>query len=267
MASAVAAPSLSAVPVGSGAKPPSPPPAPLAGEILDQGARRRDTVRALRWSVNGVAKVLGTVEAGTIDVSGRLSVGGDVSCVELRVRGSLDTFAKTRVAGLLDVDGMARLGGPVAAGEARLVGRAELTSDLTTQGALDAQGHLAVAGELSASELRFSGTLLVTGGIRAPRISGKLEGACRARAVSCDTLTLRRLSFPPWKRSGSFSAERIEAREARLEGVRCEFLRAEEIYLGPDCHVSRAEGRVVERHRTSYVGYESTSPPPPGLFR
>ncbi|MCI4346252.1 MAG: hypothetical protein L3K07_05815 [Thermoplasmata archaeon] len=263
--SVASAPKLPPAPPSAPPAPPAPP--PLSGEIVDHGASRRDTVRTLRWSVHGAAKVLGTVEAGTLDISGMLSVGGELRCGELRVRGSVDTFAPTRVAGLLDLDGAARLGGPVSAGEARLLGRAELTSDLAAERTVDAEGHLAVGGDLSAAELRFSGTLLVTGGIRAGRITGKLDGVCRARSVLCDTIDLKRITFPPWKRSAAFSAERIEAREAHLDGVRCEFLRAEEIYLGPNCHVSRAEGRVVARHRSSYVGYESSSPPPPGLFR
>jgi cytoskeletal protein CcmA (bactofilin family) len=217
--------------------------------------------------VDGAAKVLGNVEVGTLEASGLLTVGGELLCQELRVRGSLDTFARVQVPGRFEVLGNARLGGPVAVGEAHLAGRAELTAELAATGAVHAEGHLAVAGDLSGSELRFSGTLVVAGAIHVPQIVGTLDGASRAHSVTCDSIELKRLSFPPWKRTGSFRADRIEAREVHLEGVHCEFLRADEIYLGPDCHVSRAEGRVVERHRSSYVGYESSSPRPPGLSR
>ncbi|MCI4334169.1 MAG: hypothetical protein L3K04_00815 [Thermoplasmata archaeon] len=245
---------------------PAPEP-PLAGEVSEHGSSQRASVRLLTWRVLGAAKVLGKVEVGSLDVNGLLSIGGDLIGGDARVRGSFSTVGQTRLTGRLSVTGQARCAASIEAGEAEFEGRAELSASLKVHGPLEIRGQLSVAGALDAQLLRFNGALAVTGAVRAREVDGTLEGVTHLASLTADRVQLRRPSFPPWKRGGSFRAERIDAKEVRLEAAHVEYLCAQEIRLGPDCHVSRAEGTIVERHRSSVVGYESSSPPPPGHFR
>jgi cytoskeletal protein CcmA (bactofilin family) len=256
-----------AAPPATPAKPPPAPPPPLAGEATDTGASRRDSVRLLRWTVRGSAKVLGPVEVGVVEADGLLSVGGNLSAGDVRVRGALLALGTTRCTGQLDVVGSARFGAPVEAASLSLRSRSEFAAGLRVSGEAKVDGLLTLPGDLEAGRLEFSGSLSVGGLLSADEVHGTLEGESRATTVRAKRLELARPSFPPWKRGGSFRAERIDADIVRLEGTRVEYLCAKEIHLGPDCHVARAEGTIVERHRSSHVGYESKSPPPPGLFR
>lgn len=224
-------------------------------------------MRLLRWIVNGSAKVLGAVEVGSVEAVGLLSVGGDLTAGDVRVRGRLSAGGATRCTGRLESKGTARFVGPVEAAELRVQGRTECSVGLRVTGRASVEGQLLMPDAFAAGSLEFAGSLSVGGSLEANEVHGTLEGESRVGRVKATRLELRRPSFPPWKRGGEFLTERIDADEVRLEGTRVEYLVAREIHLGPDCHVNRAEGTIVERHRSSYVGYESSSPPPPGLFR
>lgn len=236
------------------------------GEVRDAGAAHHDTISALRWTSDGVSKVLGDADAGEAILSGAVSVRGRLSADRVTVRGTLEVEGTTRVVGSLDVSGDARFSASVDAGQMGVDGATEISGPLTVAQGLTCSGHLQVAGDLASQALRFDGRLTVRGKVVAKQVGGRLRGISRAEAILATTVAIDRHA-PLLGAKGRLEVLRIEAEEVRLAGVQCQFLKADRIHLGPDCHIALLEGTVVERHPSSRVGPESTSPRPYGLSR
>ena len=250
---------------------PAAPPAapPLEGELHDEGSARHDRVRVQVWSVEGASKVLGEAAVGLARTRGLVTVGGKLSAVEFSARGTLNVGGATQVEHGLVIDGTGRFSAPVRTGDLSARGTLELKGDLRATGAVLLEGKNELAGGLDAASLTLRGSLRAPGEIRvAGELRAVLTGVSRVGPVRAGLVTIERPRFPPWKRNGTLSTLRIEAREAHLEGVTVEFLRAESIYVGPGCRIARYEGRIVERHRGSTVGPSAVSDHiPPGLWR
>ena len=262
-------------PTSSAASPPSTlsPPGPgpsdaprREGEVRDAGAAHHAAISARRWSSDGVSKVLGDAEADEAVLSGAVSVRGRLSADRVTIRGTLEVEGATRVARSLDVSGDARFSAAVDAGEMRVDGVAEIAGSLAVAQGLACAGHLQVGGDLTAQALRFDGRLTVRGKVAAKQVEGRLRGVSRADAILATTVAIDRRA-PLFGAKGRLEVLRIEADEVRLAGVECQFVKADRIHLGPDCHVALVEGTVIERHPSAHVGPESTSPRPYGLSR
>jgi cytoskeletal protein CcmA (bactofilin family) len=219
--------------------------------------------------MRGAARVVAAAEVGFADLHGSTTIGRDLLAADLRSKGSLEVGGSCRVSGRLRLGGSGRFDGPLRAAELDSSGRLDVGGDLEVEGAARIRGRAAVRGGLSAGPLELDGELIVTGTITARSLTGFLEGASRTGAIRADTVDLRRRSprLPPWKPAGTLHTLRIEAHEARLEGVTVEFLRADQIDLGPECRVARWEGTLRSTHRSARLGPSSISVPPPGLNR
>jgi cytoskeletal protein CcmA (bactofilin family) len=223
----------------------------------------------LDWVVRGTSKVVGNAEVGFAQVRGVASVGGDLTAAQVEVAGELQVGGATRVRGPLQLSGVGRFGRDLTVGSLVSSGRLEVAGSVRVEGAAHVKGHTELTGGLDAQSFAFEGSLHVEGTLHAGRVSGVLEGRSRLGPLLAERVDLKR-SFPrlpPWKEAGTLHTLRIEAREVHLEGVVVEFLRAEEIYLGPDCRVARYEGSVREQHRSARLGPSSVSRPPPGISR
>ncbi|HEY6238897.1 MAG TPA: hypothetical protein VIZ68_06925, partial [Thermoplasmata archaeon] len=95
--------------------------------------------------------------------------------------------------------------------------------------------------------------------------SGRLAGTSRATTLQADRVVVRRSGFRG--RHATFEVRTIEAKEADLEGVVAEYVRADRIALGPGCQIARIDGEVTRVHASSHVGPVSRSPAPYGLTR
>lgn len=247
----------------AGAVPPTPRP---PGELTDRGAARRDRVHAERWVADGATKVAGDVDVGSAEVGGLTSVGGRVAAEDLTASGTIEVAGETHVARTLRVSGVGRFDGPVTAAEVEAAGEARFGAGLALDRALRFRGRVEVVGRLNAYLVRGDGQLSVGGPVTAHEIVLRLRGPSRAERLEADLVSVGRLGGP-WGPGEALRVERIDAREALLEGVVAQYLKADRITLGPGCHIARADGVVVRRHRSSHVGPESRSPPPRGLSR
>jgi cytoskeletal protein CcmA (bactofilin family) len=236
----------------------------LTGEIVDRLPSRRTSIRALRWTSEASAKVLGDVEVAEADLRGPASVRGTFRARSLRVNGSLDVGGELRVEERFDLSGVGRVDAAVAVGELAGDGTLEISGGFTARSAFGFRGFF-TAPELRAPQLRFEGRLHVAKEIEGSRVQIRIDGPSSCSRIRAEGLEIRR-GGPPWRR-GELEVLRIDAKEAFLEGVRAEYVRTERVALGPDCHVTRVDGEIVRRHRTAHVGPESESPPPPGLTR
>jgi cytoskeletal protein CcmA (bactofilin family) len=243
------------------------PPAPLTGDIQDVGTVRRDSVRARSWNARGGAKVLGDVEVETSQLAGLVSIKGKIRAQRFRIDGTLDSNGPVEVTGPLEVSGTALLTGPVQAGSLELKGAGKIAGPLRVAGTASWKGALEVLGDLTAGGVDFEGTVRATGDLVAPTITGRLKGASSVENIRTTTLTLTRPGLFPPMQTGVLRVVRIDARDARLEGVDAELVRAEQVTVGPGCHIAAIEGRLVSVHPSSHVGPESRSPKPYGLFR
>ncbi len=268
---ALPATALSARPAPS-PPPTPPPPAPLAGSARDEGTTVRETLRVQSWRASGAVKVLGNVEVDSAVLSGDVSIGGTVDAGELRSSGRLDVLGAVRVRTRLELRGETHLRGSADAANVEASGLVILSGPLRASGLVHYTGSLQVAGPLTSGRLVGDGTIRVGGAIEATEVELRLHKASEAASVRADRVRVTRGGLPlpvaiPGFPRPTFTVARIDAKEAELEGVHCEYLRADRIRLGADCTVAYLDGVVVSRHASARVGPESHSPPPYGLSR
>ncbi|MCI4336652.1 MAG: polymer-forming cytoskeletal protein [Thermoplasmata archaeon] len=254
---------VASVPTTPTLVPPLPPP---TGDLRDVGAALRDSVRAHSYTAVGAVKILGAFEAGAADLRGTITIGTRFQAERARSDGTLDVAGDLRVQGELSVRGSTRVGGTLAAGDLRASGTLEVGQAVTVEAHAVIHGEVAVHGTLTARSLEFDGTIHASGLIDCPMIQGRLRGPSRLGTIRSQHVRIVRAAFP-FGRRGQLVVDRIEATEVALEGVTCEYLRAERVSLGPDCQVTRVDGQVVRRHRSSVVGPVAWEAPPPGLTR
>jgi cytoskeletal protein CcmA (bactofilin family) len=240
---------------------------PLIGATSDAGAGRHETLRVRDWRVVGASKVVGDADVGFADLRGNVTVGGAFRAADVRSRGQLSVNGITVVEGPLRANGYSEFSGAVRAERLETSGFFGVTADLAVTGTAAVTGRAEVAGSLSAGTLHLSGSVAVRGAVTVDRLEGELRGASKTGPIRANSIELRAVRFPPWRAPGSLTTLRIEAHEVRLEGATVEFLRADRISLGPHCRVARVEGRIVERHRSSYVGPFARGWIAPGLSR
>lgn len=247
-------------------RPPSTAPPPLVGELRDVGGTRREAIRAQSYTALGAVKCLGDLEAGVVELHGLASIGGRVAAERLRAEGTLDVARDVVVRSEATLRGRATIGTSLAAGDLAVRGRLTVRGPMTLDGEGRITGTLEVEGPLVARSLQFDGTLLVPGTIDCPMFTGRLRHRSRVGTLRSENVRLVRPSWP-FGSTGHLVIDRIEAADVELDGVDCEYLRAERIRLGAGTHVTRLDGHVVRRHPTAVVGPRSWEPLPRGLAR
>lgn len=135
---------------------------------------------------------------------------------------------------------------------------------LTSRGVLEAPS-------VAAGVLSLEGSATVPGEIRAIQVEAELPQASVIGSVVARTVRLHgrvsNLLDKVFFREGRTRVERVEADRVELEGADVRFVRAKEIVLGRESHVTEVEGTIVRRHPSSSVGPEVKSPLPYGLRR
>jgi len=267
--SAVATTPVSATPATNA--PPASAPRPRVGELRDAGSIRRESVDADRWSASGLVKVTGDANVGEGTLDGTVSVGGRLVATNVRYRGMLD------LDGVLEATGSFSGSGALRAGSTMHAGTADLTVTVRSTGAVTIDRTLRVRGSISApslsvgAELDLDGEAHVPGDLSAGTVSARFKEDSTVGTLRAKSAVLR--VKPPnlveriYFRTVTARIARLEADTAELDGVEVTFVRAPQIVLGRNAHVTQYEGTIVKRHPTSRVGYESKSPAPYGLRR
>jgi hypothetical protein len=237
---------------------------------------QRPEVHALVWRVDGTAKILGDLDAGTVLIRGKSSVVGKVQVDRIDVRGTLEAAQSIDVKGILFARGTLRFAGALTAGTFSHQGAAQGGGPITAAQLLESRGSIQVrAGGITTAHASFHGSFDIAGPIHAKSVIARVTGPSHVPAVEAETVVFDRPSGIPriLEQFGLLSTEpsvvvdRIEARDVYLDGVDCEYVRSEHLLLGPGCHVTRLDGSLVQKHRSSTIGPRSHSAPPHGLFR
>jgi cytoskeletal protein CcmA (bactofilin family) len=214
--------------------------------------------------------VTGDVSVGQGALEGAVAIGGKLTAEALRSHGALEVEGPVEVAGALSASGQLRSGLTLHAGQADLRGVSHVL------GAVSVDQTLTVRGSLSAASLTF-GTLELDGDAQVPgdlvgrSVSAHFTNPSALGTVRAPTVSLRakvpNLVEKVLGRQRSVTVRRVEADSVELEGIDVNFVRAPQISLGREAHVTEYEGTIVRRHPSSRVGFESRSPRPYGLSR
>ena len=246
-------------------------PGPTGPAVVDRGTVAHAEVRAGRWSVRGIAKVAGNVDAGIVELDGTVVVGGTLTAQELSSRGSLEARGPCVVHGRLLAHGAFDAAGLVQAREARLEGSSRVGGELVSEGDLRVRGRLHGSSVSCRGALEIRGAATLPGSIVAASVEAALTGETALGVVRCRELRLRGPAPNLVQRvlgaAATATVERVEAETVVLENVRVRFVRAGRVELGRNAHVATLEGTVVRSHPTSRLGPESWSRPPVGLTR
>ena len=256
----------------------APLPAPPASSPTRQGAYREvGTVRhasihAERYRLAGTGKVLADVDVTEGQFHGLMSIGGNLTADRVASEGSLEVTGDVRVADRLAAQGSLRVAGALTAGAAELRGAIRIGHDVRAATLLACRGTFEVGGTVTAGLFAPDGRFAVERSIEAREVAGRFDGDSRVDTILATRIALRPkawlrlpLDVPPLRPKGHLEVARIEAESVELEGVTVHYLKAPTVVLGRYCHVAQLDGHVVRQDRTSHVGFESRSPPPPGM--
>lgn len=248
---------------------PAPPPA-RGPPVADRGVARYDTIRAESWSSRGTVKVLRDAEAGPTQLVGSTSVGGSLRADALDARGVLEVRGPVEVQGLLSVRGELRTGSTVHGGDVTVRGTLRSAGAVTADRRAELSGTVH-ATSVAAEEIRLDGAIVVPEFLRSPRVSLRPTDRSRVGRIEGETIRVHAKVAGPVEallgRPVEVAIDRIDGRQVELSGVAVGFVHAAEVVLGRHARVSTVEGTIVSAHRTSHVGPESRSRPPPGLTR
>jgi len=270
MATAAPLPVPATAPKAPSAPAPTPPVRPRVGELHDSGTVRKEFVNADRWFATGYVKVTGDVQVGQGKIDGTITIGGKLAASDLQYRGMVDILGTVDVIVGLAGSGSMRAEGALHAGTAEFKGTAQLDGPLTVDKGLSVHGSLS-APSAKVGELDLDGEAHIPGELVGDRVVAFLKESSSFGTVRARSVTLH--GKPPnlvekvFFRRVTVKVERVEADAADLESVDVYFVRAPQITLGRNAHVTEYEGTIVKRHPTSRVGFESKSAPPYGLRR
>jgi len=248
------------------AAPAAPSEPPLAGELSDTGVARRDRVRTLRYATHGSVRIDGDLTAGTVHLHGLTNVGGRVNADHLRLEGSLDTAGDVDIASEATLKGRTSIGGSLRVGDVTVGGRLHVAGGIAANGGARFIGVVSATGPLTARSLGFTGALEVAGHVESPYIVGKLRGRSVVGTLHGQHVRIVRAGLLPFG-AATLTVDSIEASEVDLAGVRCEYLRAERIRLGPGCRITRVDGPIARQHRSARVGPAAIVDAPAGMTR
>lgn len=241
-------------------------PAPLEGEVRDTDAVRRPSVRAHRYVSTHATKILGDLEAVSVELRGFASIGGRLQAEHVRSDGTLDVAGAVTARSDAVFRGAAELRAGLSAGDLTVHGSLRCVGPMVLEGNAHVRGSLEVTGPFTARSLQFDGDLAIPGTVDSPIVQGHLRHPSRIGVLRSQHVRI----VPALLSSGrtaSLQVDRIEATEVEIAGVDCEYLRAERIRLGPRAHVTRLDGQIVRRHRAALVGPRSWEPLPYGITR
>lgn len=274
----MATPAAGGTPVPPAASPSArtaPPPAgaptvtaipPREGTLIDGKSATREKIRVAYWRVDQAAKVASDVDVVQGDVAGEVSIGGRLAALQFQSSGLLEVTGDVDVRDRLTVLGTMRTGGSVRVSDLSVEGTFSTGGPIIVNGTARWQGFVEGPGDFSGTTVRIDGGFRFRGRFEASDLRADVSASSSAALVRADTLVLKRRS----RRFGApvtVSIDRIEGRVVVLEGIDAEYVRAERIVIGRDCHLTRVDGRIIRQHPRAHVGPESRSPRPYGLSR
>jgi cytoskeletal protein CcmA (bactofilin family) len=205
-----------------------------------------------RYTVNGAGTANGNVVAQTVTVNGQGTFNGEVQATSMTVNGDASIRDGVGIS-QFTIKGNATVGGGIAAHEIVL------------------RGFMRGAGDCQAESFSGEGAFTVAGLLSADQIDIKVYGACTAKEIGGEKITIRSPRgfqsitqiFTFWTEQ-RLTADTIEGDDVYLEGVTAKTVRGRNVTIGVDCKVdvveysdnySRADGAMVgEARRVESAG-------------
>lgn len=222
-----------------------------------------DTTTRGDISINGMGMVAtGAYRAVTINGSGTLT--GDIECEKLKVNGSSDgrgslkagsigiagsmQFGGDVEAGSVKVSGTGDFGGSVKAAALKVSGTANVGSDFSGDN-VDVQGVLRVHGDCEAERFTAQGAFTIGGLLNAGVVDVRLYGACSAREIGGEAITVRYAPFPLRRlvevflsaHESRLTVDTVEGDHVRLEKTTARVVRGTTVVAGPGCEIGLVE--------------------------
>jgi cytoskeletal protein CcmA (bactofilin family) len=146
-----------------------------AQEIEVGGRMYAGSVSCGSVRVGGIVEVAETLEAGSVDVGGKVLVRGPVKIKDFGVGGKAEVGGGS-ISGLVKVGGVFASSGPLEFGEMRVSGKCTLAAGCKGH-KISTFGKLSVAGALSCEEIEVEGVTDVRGDCSAGKmlVNGRLE--------------------------------------------------------------------------------------------
>jgi len=201
--------------------------------IAGSGVVTGQPVRTREFKAAGSARVRGDLETEVAKVAGSCAFEGNVQAEEFRSSGS------------------SRIAGSLKAEQVESSGSLRIDKDLDAEEVL-ASGSLQVGGTVHAEEFHSSGAVHVGGELVAEEVHLELGGSSSIPAIRAKEVHVR--STGGFLRSrGDLKADRIEAKEVWLEGTTAQYVKGDEVTIGPHCRIDVAEAHELVVHESSEV--------------
>lgn len=202
-------------------------------KIAGSGVVSGKPVRTRMFKSAGSARVQGDLEAEETKIAGSCVVEGDIRTEEFKSSGS------TRVAGSL------RAGELEASGSLH-VGKDIEAKDLRTSGRLEAGGNV------KAKDFRASGSVRIPGELAADDVDIELGGSSVISTIRAKDVSVR-ATGGFWRGRGDLTAKHIEGDDIALEATTADFVKGQDVRIGPHCRIGVVEAHGLVVHESSDV--------------
>lgn len=196
-----------------------------------------------------------------VTLNGRGTVNNDIECVELDCNGS-GILNGNVLSEKAKVNGHARFRGNIDSQNLKIDGSARIDKNLTAE-KLKVSGKATVGGKVKCEEIKIQGTFTVGGDceaeifqaesqftigglLNADEVNLKLFGACFAKEIGGQTITIKAKGSLVGNLLKSFfkpqlETELIEGDKIEIENTIAKIVRGNQVKIGPNCQIGLVE--------------------------
>jgi cytoskeletal protein CcmA (bactofilin family) len=196
-----------------------------------------------------------------VTLNGRGTVNNDIECVELDCNGS-GTLNGNVLSEKAKVNGHARFRGNIDSQNLKIDGSARIDKNLTAE-KLKVSGKATVGGKVKCEEIKIQGTFTVGGDceaeifqaesqftigglLNADEVNLKLFGACFAKEIGGQNITIKAKGSLVGNLLKSFfkpqlETELIEGDKIEIENTIAKIVRGNQVKIGPNCQIGLVE--------------------------
>ncbi|MEH6955893.1 polymer-forming cytoskeletal protein [Neobacillus drentensis] len=196
-----------------------------------------------------------------VTLNGRGTVNNDIECVELDCNGS-GILNGNVISEKAKVNGHARFKGNIDSQILKIDGSARIDKNLTAE-KLKVSGKATIGGKVKCEEIKIQGTFTVGGDceaeifqaesqftigglLNADEVNLKLFGACFAKEIGGQTITIKAKGSLVGNLLKSFfkpqlETELIEGDKIEIENTIAKIVRGNQVKIGPNCQIGLVE--------------------------
>ncbi|MDK8181427.1 hypothetical protein [Paenibacillus sp. UMB4589-SE434] len=209
-------------------------------------------------NINGV----GSSSGGSfhrITLNGMATINGDSTCSSFRGSGT-SKVKGSMTAKSAQVDGTCSINGHLRAEQCQINGLATVDGTLNSD-SLEVNGKLTVHRDCEAERVKINGMFNIDGLLNAGTIDATILGACRAREIGGESITVRQGRMNSFSKmltslftSPYLEADIIEGDEVVLEYTKARIVRGSMVVIGPGCEIDHIEYKMgLDVHNQAQV--------------